>query len=197
MIEIRNLSFAYPTQNVFENVSLTLPEAPVLALQGASGSGKTTFLRLLMGLLSPQKGEILGLAGRRVGTVFQEDRLLPWRTVKENITLPEQDPTNPMDAEVLLERLGLSGIGDAYPAELSGGMQRRVAIARALYHSSDLILMDEPFKGLDAELREAVMNFCRERANQIIFITHDAEETAFMEAETLQFPLQGTADIIK
>ena len=197
MIEIRNLSFAYPTQNVFENVSLTLPEAPVLALQGASGSGKTTFLRLLMGRLSPQKGEILGLAGRRVGTVFQEDRLLPWRTVKENITLPEQDPTNPMDAEVLLERLGLSGIGDAYPAELSGGMQQRVAIARALYHSSDLILMDEPFKGLDAELRRSVMDFCRERANQIIFITHEAEETAFMEAETLQFPLQGTADIIK
>lgn len=197
MIEIKNLSFAYPTQSVFKNVSLTLPEAPVLALQGASGSGKTTFLRLLMGLLSPQKGKILGLAGRRVGTVFQEDRLLPWRTVKENITLPEQDPTNPVDAEVLLERLGLADLGDAYPAELSGGMQRRVAIARALYHSSDLILMDEPFKGLDAELRRSVMDFCRERANQIIFITHDAEETAFMEAETLRFPLQGTADIIK
>ncbi|MBR0026963.1 MAG: ABC transporter ATP-binding protein, partial [Clostridia bacterium] len=187
MIEIKNLSFAYPTQSVFENISLTLPEAQILALQGASGSGKTTFLRLLMGLLSPQKGEIRGLAGRRVGTVFQEDRLLPWRTVKENITLPEQDPTNPMDAEVLLERLGLSGISDAYPAELSGGMQRRVAIARALYHSSDLLLMDEPFKGLDAELRKSVMDFCRERVQQIIFITHDAEETAFMEAETLRF----------
>lgn len=197
MIEIKNLSFSYPARRVFDNLSLALPDAPVLALQGPSGSGKTTFLKLLMGLLQPQKGSIAGVAGRRIGAVFQENRLLPWKTVTENVSLAEQDPAKPIDPMELLDKLGLSGFASAYPAELSGGMQRRAAIARALFYSSDLLLMDEPFKGLDAELRKDVMELCRSRAKRIIFITHEPEESVFLEAQTVQFPLQAGTDILK
>ena len=197
MIKIQDLSFSYPDLPIFHNLSLYLPEVPVLALLGPSGSGKTTFLKLLIGLCTPESGKITGISSRRIGTVFQEDRLLPWRTASENITLAEPDPTHPMEVTELMERLGLSGMEGVYPKELSGGMQRRVAIARALYHSSDLILMDEPFKGLDPELKSSVMSFCRERATEIIFITHEEGEAIFLGADTLLFPLHSSLDVIK
>ena len=166
-------------------LTLQLAAGELVALVGPSGCGKTTFLNIVAGLDRDYVGQV-SLAPRpdgrpaRVGYVFQEPRLLPWRTVYENIALVL--PPDRADAIVrdMLTAVGLAGAQDLYPPQLSVGMSRRVAIARAFAIEPDLLLMDEPFVSLDhdtvEQLRELLLTLWRARPTTVLFVTHDLRE---------------------
>lgn len=147
MPALERVDFAYgPARPVLRDFSLVLPDTGAVCLLGPSGCGKTTVLRLLAGLETPDAGAVTGLDGRRPAVVFQEDRLLPWEPALRNaITGPDGRER----AVGYLRRLGLADHLGARPDELSGGQRRRVAIARALAAEPDVLLLDEPFAGLD------------------------------------------------
>lgn len=181
MITVRGLSKKYREKVVYENLNLTLETGKISAIMGASGCGKTTLLRILAGLEPCEKGDIRGIPLERISMVFQEDRLLTWLTVEENIqfVLKESYPISE-----LLKKLGLEGLEKAHIGELSGGMQRRVSLARALAYDYDMILLDEPFKGIDGAFKRELMmvlkeEWCREEKT-VLFITHDQEEAKFL-----------------
>ena len=175
MIRITDLSKSFGGRPILDGLSLTLPDRGIVALRGPSGCGKTTLFRLIAGLEAPDAGRIEGVYGKRISIVFQEDRLLPWRTARENIALVSPDRG---DIDPLLESLGLAGEGDKLPHELSGGMRRRIAVGRALHHAGDLYLLDEPFGGLDPDTKERIMAPFLELGQEhlILLITHDEGE---------------------
>lgn len=174
MIEFKHVTCTYGEKTPIRDLTLALPDAGVIGVFGASGSGKTTLLRLLAGRIRPASGMVTGLAGKRVSMVFQEDRLLPWRTALENVALVREG--SEADARDLLSALGLSAEADQMPAALSGGMQRRVALARALNFGGDVLLLDEPFKGLDAALCMEAIAVVRGRFPLTVIATHDRAE---------------------
>ncbi|HIW73618.1 MAG TPA: ATP-binding cassette domain-containing protein [Firmicutes bacterium] len=194
-ITLENVDFAYPSgRTVLERFSLTLPERGAVCLFGPSGCGKSTLLRLLAGLEKPQGGQIDGLPPS-AAVVFQENRLLPWLTAQENVALPLERLLTKREAAARagewLKRVSLADAAGLYPAALSGGMQRRVAIARALAFPAGLLLLDEPFSGLDEALwRELARLIARERAERpTVLVTHIREEAEAMGAALL--PLAG------
>ena len=184
-IELQNLSFSYGEKPIFRDFSLVLPEKGILAVTGPSGCGKTTLLRLLCRLLTPDSGKILFPKPFRPSYIFQEDRLLPWSSARENLDLVTGDPAV---SEEWLTRVGLDGWGETKPAELSGGMRRRVAIARALAYPGNLLLMDEPLKGLDHALKARSMELLTEKCREIpgVLVTHDREEAEALAVERLE-----------
>ena len=165
---------------VLEDVRLDVREGEIVALVGPSGCGKTTLLRIAGGLDRRFEGVVrwAGDRGARIGTVFQEPRLLPWRTVRENLQLAR--PPDPADIPALLDLLGIGALADAYPPSLSGGQARRAAIARAFVVRPTLVLLDEPFVSLDAATalasREVLLTAWRERRCAAVLVTHDMEE---------------------
>ena len=174
------VSFSYDAAPILQAVSWRLPDSGVVCLWGASGCGKTTALRLLAGLEKPAVGKISGVG--RVAMVFQEDRLLPWRTALENVMLIG---ANEALAKEVLATLGLTEteMGE-YPAHLSGGQQRRVALARALAAESDLLLLDEPFNGLDEGTWQDVVRLIRQVAESrpVVLVTHIPEQVQALNA---------------
>ncbi|HOG01754.1 MAG TPA: ATP-binding cassette domain-containing protein [Clostridia bacterium] len=176
MIELRDVTLARGEKTILEHISASLPDAGVVALLGPSGSGKTTLTLLFAGLLAPAAGTFRGMEGKRVAVVFQEDRLLPWLSAKENVALADGE-RSVADCLSLVE---LDGEAEKYPRRLSGGMQRRVAIARALRLGGDALVLDEPFKGLDAELRERVAKRLAAAFPLIFIATHDESEAALL-----------------
>lgn len=184
MIVIRKLCKAFGDKAVLRDFSCELEEGRVTALMAPSGAGKTTLLRILMGLETADSGEISGLSGRRLAAVFQEDRLLDFMTPAENIRL-----TAPrLDRAVILREMAAMGLTDCadQPArELSGGMRRRVAILRALLCDADVLILDEPFKGLDEATRERVIGETRRlcRGRTVLMVTHEAAEAESMGAK--------------
>lgn len=179
MIELENLTLSYPDKIIFNKVQFEFPPASNIAVMGPSGCGKTTLLKALGGLLKPLEGEIKGITAKKSAFVFQEDRLLPWRTALQNVALAGDG--NMAKARLWLERLKIYET-DKYPDALSGGMARRVALARAMCYQGDLLLMDEPFRGLDNETRDSVSKSILEEKLPIIFTTHDREEAELMDA---------------
>ena len=166
---------------VLEDVRLDVREGEIVALVGPSGCGKTTLLRIAGGLDGRFEGRVRWAGGGRtprIGTVFQEPRLLPWRTVRENLTLAR--PPDPADVPALLDTLGIGALAGAYPPSLSGGQARRVAIARAFVVRPALVLLDEPFVSLDAATaatsREVLLTAWRERRCAAVLVTHDMAE---------------------
>ena len=185
MIELKNICFSYASEAssraVLNNFSLYIVKGDIIALTGESGIGKTTVMRLLLGLEKPAKGEIIGLDGIRISAVYQENRLFPWYTVRKNVLLPAQnEPDAAAKADHILSALGLSEYQDKYPSELSGGQQRRVAVARALLFGGDLLILDEPFTGLDAELKKKTASLIRECFDTVLIITHDETEVGLL-----------------
>ncbi|MEV6321126.1 ABC transporter ATP-binding protein [Nocardia sp. NPDC051787] len=178
-----------------KDISLELREGEFLVLVGPSGSGKSTLLDLLGGLSKPTSGEIL-LDGKPItgpgldrGIVFQQYALLPWRTARANIEFGLEAKglrrtARRELAEHYLELVGLSGFGDRYPHELSGGMKQRVAIARSLAFDPEVLLMDEPFAALDAQTRESLqdelLRIWRATGKTVLFITHGIDEAVYL-----------------
>ena len=182
-IVIRNLSKRYGGKTVLADLSLAVPAGSIFGIMGESGCGKTTLLRILLGLERADSGEIEGLPAR-VSAVFQEDRLCGEFSAVTNVAIAAPRKTPRGAIEECLSSLGL-GEDMHRPVEgLSGGMRRRVAIARALMAEGELLLLDEPFKGLDEETRQTVMAVVRRAATErtVIFVTHDEEEITALGA---------------
>lgn len=182
---VQNVSFRYPGYEhwILKDFSLELYDREVLAIIGKSGCGKSTLIRLISGLLMPTKGQIQIESNRRVGVVFQDHRLLPWKTVFENVALPIRKESREKQRKTVcevLELVGLSHTENYYPLELSGGMAQRVALARALVQSPDILLMDEPFGALDAITRAQIqVDFERiqqQKKMSVVLITHEVNE---------------------
>lgn len=187
MITIKHLTKKYGDLAVFSDFSLEIAEGEVLCLMGKSGRGKTTLLRMLMGLEQPDHGSIAGLEGKRISVVFQEDRLLPHFSVRQNLYSVCDGRLQQEHMMRLLTRLGLAEWVDREVSVLSGGMQRRVAICRALLVPCDLLILDEPFRGLDDKTKEMVIKLIREEAKgcTILLSTHDITEGKKMEGKIL------------
>lgn len=174
----------YTQKTVLSDFSYTFALDGITALMGASGCGKTTLLRLMCGLEYPDSGTVLGKP-KPFTFLFQENRLLPWATALENV----ETVCDRQTAERVLQRVGLGAEFQSLPAALSGGMQRRVAFARALAHQSPILLLDEPFKGLDDALkRDLIALLCEEsKKRPILFVTHNLEEAELAGAKVLDF----------
>lgn len=197
MVKLDSVSFSYDksssdkasadaAREVLKNLSLEISEGETIAVMGASGSGKTTLIKLLLGLIQPDSGTVEGLENKRVSVIFQEDRLLPWYSAKENVALVFSGSSKSERERAALELLAELELdaADKPIRELSGGMRRRVAIARALAYGGDLLLLDEPLKGLDAALKARVAQSIKRRFSTILLITHDEEEVALFECKT-------------
>jgi NitT/TauT family transport system ATP-binding protein len=182
------------------DVSFDVADGSIVAIVGPNGSGKSTLLRLIGGLLDPDRGEVtigdrpVEGADRRVGIVFQEPRLLPWRDVLDNVALPlelagESRLAREGRARELLGLVGLVGFERARPHQLSGGMRQRAALARALVREPGVLLLDEPFSALDALTRERLdvelLRLWERTGTTIVLVTHDIAEAVFLADRVL------------
>lgn len=173
---------------VLENISIDIYKKEIVALVGPSGCGKTTLINIISGLISADQGELKLNNEQRLAYIFQEPRLLPWKTVEANISFVQENFLTLSEGkkirERLLSRVGLLDYKDSYPAQLSGGMKQRLEIIRALSIKPDLLLMDEPFKSLDIALKYQLQELLLEEYNQenfaILFITHDPEDAVLL-----------------
>ena len=176
MLKLNRVSHSYGQRRVLQDLTLTLSPGQRLALMGPSGCGKTTALNLALGLRNPGEGTVENTFSV-TAAVFQEPRLLPWLTAADNVNLVlGGKKTTLAQAKARLKEMGLEDAAEKYPRELSGGMQQRVAIARALAAEPDLLVLDEPFRGLDEALRESVIRVIRQTDAAILLVTHDREE---------------------
>jgi sulfonate transport system ATP-binding protein len=173
-------------KTIFENMNLNIDNREITIILGKSGCGKTTLLRMIAGLEEITDGRIdfYNKNGEKVkakiGMVFQESRLMPWLTVKENIEIHG----NKIDTDKYLKMISLEEFKDAYPSQLSGGMAQRVAIARALSYQPDTLLMDEPFSALDyftrEQLQREIIKVYEKTETGIIFVTHNIDEALML-----------------
>ena len=185
MLSIRGICKSFEGRPVLENISFDFPEAAVTALRGPSGCGKTTLVNIILGLLAPDEGEVLLPASARTAAVFQEDRLIEHFSAARNVRLTAPSSVPDEQIHSALSELGLAQEGEKRVSEFSGGMRRRVAVIRAALFQPQLLLLDEPFKGLDEEMRARTASFLRRNCAQAttILVTHDETEAALMGAK--------------
>ena len=183
-VVISHVDKSFGDLNLYRDFSMVIPGGKITAVEGPSGCGKTTLLRMISGLETPDGGTIEPKG--TVSCVFQEDRLLPWMTVRENLRMAGTDEK----VDEVLEMMGLVGFGDYLPGQLSGGMRRRVAMGRALVYDGQITLMDEPFTGLDPELKSQlireVKQLWKEQGKTVFFITHDRDDAEALADQTCQ-----------
>lgn len=183
-IKIDKLNKSFSDRKIFNDFNLELSSENINCIIGESGGGKSTLLNLIAGLISKCSGEISGIKENEISYIFQEDRLIPWLTIGENLKISSKRyyDDKELDCKVreILELVHIKDVENRYPEKLSGGMRQRVNIARALLKPSKLILMDEPFKSLDYKVKYSIMTEIQEifkRENRmVIFVTHDVDE---------------------
>lgn len=180
MLSCIDLSLSYGEKEVIKNFSLQIPLDGITALRGPSGCGKTTLLRIIGGLEYPDSGCMEGISPPETAFLFQENRLFPWRSVEQHLTdvMPRPDRVK---ARELLELVELSGEEGRYPRELSGGMGRRLALARALALESRLLLLDEPFAGVDPDRAVRIMARLKKVGRNAILVSHEERITAMAD----------------
>lgn len=185
-MELRNITKKYGDKVIFENFDLNVEESKILAIMGKSGRGKTTLLNIIAGLDKDFSGEVVG--DERCAYIFQEPRLLKGATVLQNVLIGK-DFKDKESAIELLNSLELGEYVNSYPSRLSGGMQQRVSMARAFLSGRKIILMDEPFKGLDDELKKKLYVLFKQLWEKdkptVILVTHDKEEAELLADEIL------------
>lgn len=204
-LSVRNLSKSYPNGDsgetkVLDNISFDIKEGELLSILGPSGCGKTTLLKIIAGLLEPDEGEVL-IDGEqmepghnRVGYIFQQESLFPWRTVRQNIEFGlevkgvSKDKINKA-VDNALKIAGMEGLDDHYPHEISGGQARKTEMARSLILAPDLLVADEALSNLDAQTRNYLQEeFLRIRdltGSTILFVSHNVDETVFLSDRIL------------
>jgi NitT/TauT family transport system ATP-binding protein len=199
ILVVCDLSLIFPDDNgglhALDSASFSIQPQEFVCVLGPSGSGKSTLLRILAGLLPPTSGTFTFTTLQpRIGMVFQQANLMPWRTAIENVILPLELQGVPAEeacarAQDLIDLVGLQGFESSWPRDLSGGMAQRVAIARALVHDPDILLLDEPFGSLDALTRERMWielsRIWQARQKTVLMVTHSISEALFLADRVL------------
>lgn len=191
MLDVQNLTKQYDDTVALSSVDFAADDGEFVAVVGPSGCGKSTLLRVLAGLEPDFEGRAVvdgtpvGVGGSNdVGVVFQDSRLLPWASVRENVRLGFGGDPDDERVDDLVATVGLDGFEEALPGELSGGMAQRVALARGLAYQPEVLLLDEPFSALDAltkvEQQAFLLDVWRDLEATIVLVTHDVEEAAFL-----------------
>lgn len=188
LLTLTDVTKSYSGALVLDSINLTVEEGSIICILGPSGSGKSTLLNIMSRAEPVDSGELAVHGDVKISYVFQEDRLLPWSTVGENIALVKPESSK-RDILGLLEEVGLAGYYDHYPHQLSGGMRQRCSIARAFYYGGNLLLMDEPFHSLDYHLRfelvDKLIALWKRSRCAIVLVTHDIDEALLLGDEIL------------
>jgi NitT/TauT family transport system ATP-binding protein len=203
MIKLEHISKTFGYVKVFDDFTLAFPEDKITVILGPSGCGKTTLLNILAGLKPVDQG--VATKTEHVSYLFQEPRLLPWLTIRENIALVLKKKMEPswINRQIRehLETIGLSRYADYYPSQLSGGMRQRAAMVRAFSYDAPLLLMDEPFKSLDVKMQfQLIRDFLtlwQQKKRTVITVTHDVQEALWLADEILVFPEKPVKTINK
>ena len=188
MIRLSDINKSFNGEVVLENINMEFEEKSVTAVLGPSGCGKTTLLKTAAGLISADSGSITGVDGKRLSFIFQEPRLLPWKSAWKNLELVLPDSMGKAEKKALcfdmLELLVLKGYEDHLPSELSGGMCQRLSMARAFIIQTDILLMDEPFQSLDLKRQGQMINLFRDlwikQKPLVILVTHNVQEALLL-----------------
>jgi NitT/TauT family transport system ATP-binding protein len=204
-LSVRNISKSYPNGDleeveVLDNISFDVHEGELLGIVGPSGCGKTTLLKIIAGLLEPDEGQVyiddveVRFGHNRVGYIFQQESLFPWRTVQQNIQfgleIAKVDAAE-MNTRVneIIEIVGMKGLEDNYPHEISGGQARKTEMARSLVVSPDILVADEALSNLDAQtrnyLQEEILRIQKTTGSTILFVSHNVDEAVFMSDRIL------------
>ena len=204
-LSVRNLSMSYPNGDsedveVLDNISFDVHEGELLGIVGPSGCGKTTMLKIIAGLLKPDEGQVfidgeeVQPGHNRVGYIFQQESLFPWRTVRQNIQFGLEvanTDKSEMNARVdeIIEIVGMEGLEDNFPHEISGGQARKTEMARSLVVSPDILVADEALSNLDAQtrnhLQEEILRIQKTTGSTILFVSHNVDEAVFMSERIL------------
>ncbi len=206
MLRVRGLTVVFGGHPILDGIDLDVASGQFTSLIGPSGSGKTSILRAITALLTPARGTVtLDVPRTDVGFLFQDDALLPWRTVRQNVALGLRirglaAAVATEKAEGWLALLGLEGLGDRYPRQLSGGQRKRVALAQVLVLEPKLLLMDEPFASLDAIVRarltQELLGWVERKHLTVLLVTHDLQEAISM-SDVVYVLSQGPRATIK
>lgn len=181
---VKNIVKSYGPLKVLDNINIDFIENKTTCILGPSGCGKTTLLNIIAGIIEKDSGEVLGIQNEDISFVFQEDRLIEWKNIKDNMAFVLKNKMNKSEMESTIDRfLNLVNLKEYkyyYPRNLSGGMRQRISILRAFAYPSKMLIMDEPFKSLDINNKKIVMEFFRElktlENRTCIIVTHDIDE---------------------
>lgn len=188
MLKIKNLVKSFTSELIFKDFSMELEENKITCILGVSGIGKTTLLNIITGLIPFDSGNLSDFKNKTFSYIFQEPRLLEWKTVFGNISFVLKDKYAKRDilsiTEKYIKLVELENFKNYYPSALSGGMEQRVSIARAFAFPSDILIMDEPFKSIDYKLKKllikAFIDLWEADKRTVLFVTHDIEEASYL-----------------